>query len=80
MITIEFREERYAIRTSNGMYLNRDGKLVPLPSEDTLFSIEFHKGCVAFKVTYFMLKRFYFLNNFLARFCSNYESTKMENI
>ena len=32
------------------MYLNRDGKLVPLPSEDTLFSIEFHKGCVAFKV------------------------------
>ena len=50
LITIEFRDEKYAIRTSNGMYLNRDGKLVPLPSEDTLFNIEFHKGCVAFKV------------------------------
>jgi hypothetical protein len=50
LVTIEFREERYAIRTSNGMYLNRDGKLVALPSEDTLFSVEFHRGCVAFRV------------------------------
>lgn len=50
LITIEFREERYAIRTSNGMYLNKDGKLVTLPSDDTLFNVEFHKGCVAFKV------------------------------
>lgn len=49
LITIEFREEKYAIRTSNGMYLNKDGKLVGMPSEDTLFSVEFHKGCVAFK-------------------------------
>lgn len=49
LITIEFRDEKYAIRTSNGMYLNKDGKLVALPSEDTLFNIEFHKGCVAFK-------------------------------
>jgi fascin 1/2 len=50
LITIEFREEKYAIRTSNGMYLNMNGKLVNMPSDDTLFSIEFHKGCVAFKV------------------------------
>lgn len=50
LITIEFREEKYAIRTSNGMYLNKDGKLVTIPSEDTLFNVEFHKGCVAFKV------------------------------
>ena len=56
LITIEFREEKYAIRTSNGMYLNRDGKLVPLPSDDTLFSIEFHKGCVAFKVIHIKTK------------------------
>lgn len=49
LITIEFREDKYAIRTSNGMYLHKDGKLVTLPSEDTLFSVEFHKGCVAFK-------------------------------
>ncbi len=51
LITVEFREEKYAIRTSNGMYLNRDGKLVNSPSEDTLFNVEFHKGCVAFKVS-----------------------------
>ena len=51
LITIEFREEKYAIRTSNGMYLSKDGKLVNLPSEDTLFNIEFHRGCVAFKVS-----------------------------
>ena len=50
LITIEFREDKYAIRTSNGMYLSKDGKLVTLPSEETLFNIEFHKGCVAFKV------------------------------
>ena len=50
LITIEFRDEKYAIRTSNGMYLNKDGKLVPLPSDDTLYNIEFHRGCVAFKV------------------------------
>ncbi len=55
LITIEFREEKYAIRTSNGMYLNKDGKLVTLPSEDTLFNIEFHKGCVAFKVRIFFI-------------------------
>lgn len=51
LITIEFREEKYAIRTSNGMYLNKDGKLVNAPSDETLFNIEFHKGCVAFKVS-----------------------------
>ncbi len=50
LITIEFREEKYAIRTSNGMYLNKDGKLVPVPSDDTLYNIEFHRGFVAFKV------------------------------
>lgn len=49
LITIEFREEKYAIRTSNGMYLNKDGKLCSIPSEETLFNVEFHRGCVAFK-------------------------------
>lgn len=49
LITIEFRDERYAIRTNNGMYLNKDGKLVDSPSFDTLFNIEFYKGCIAFK-------------------------------
>lgn len=49
LITIEFRDEKYAIRTSNGMYLHSDGKLTQAPSEDTLFNIEMHKGCVAFK-------------------------------
>ena len=54
LITIEFRDERYAIRTSNGMYLSKEGKLVQEASEDTLFNIEFYKGCVAFKVTLFI--------------------------
>jgi hypothetical protein len=33
------------------MYLSKEGKLVPLPSDDTLFNIEFHRGFVAFKHT-----------------------------
>ena len=53
LITIEFRDERYAIRTSNGMYLSKDGKLVQEASEDTLFNIEFYKGCGAFKVNFY---------------------------
>ena len=52
LITIEFREEKYSIRTSNGMYLSKDGKLVEDASEDTSFNIEFYKGCVAFKVVF----------------------------
>ena len=51
LITIEFRDEKYAIRTSNGMYLNKDGKLVTAPDTDTLYHVEFHRGSLAFKVT-----------------------------
>jgi hypothetical protein len=51
LITIEFRDEKYAIRTSNGMYLNKDGKLVMMPNLGTLYNIELHRGCVAFRVS-----------------------------
>jgi fascin 1 len=63
LITVEFREDSYAIRTSNGMYLSNNGKLVYLPSDETLFNVEFHKGCVAFKVKLnsFILFLFFYL-------------------
>ena len=50
-ITLEFDETRgkYALRTSNKMYLRSDGSLGETAGNDSLFTIEFHKGKVAFR-------------------------------
>ncbi len=50
LITVEFENGKYAIRMNSGLYLSKTGKLVPNSNADTLFSIDFVKGCVAFKV------------------------------
>ncbi len=60
LFTIEFQEGKYAIRTNSGMYLSKNGKLVPISNTDTLYNIEFFKGCVAFKVGC-LSQRFIFL-------------------
>lgn len=49
LITLEFLEQRYAIKTYSGMYLNQNGKLVPVADKTTLFALVFYGGQVAFK-------------------------------
>ena len=50
------------------MYLSKEGKLVHMPSEATLFNIELHnRGCVAFKV----IEKFYFKNKNISQIVSN---------
>jgi len=51
LFTLEFREEanKYAIHSSNNMYLMRDGRLVPELSKDCLFACEYHGGYIALR-------------------------------
>lgn len=44
LITLEFREGKYAVKTCDNFYLSRDGTLCRVPSEDTLFSLEIRSG------------------------------------
>ena len=43
------QHQRYCIRSSNGLYFHRDGNLSEKQTDDTLFTIELHKGYVTFK-------------------------------
>ncbi|CAH1273843.1 fascin-2-like [Branchiostoma lanceolatum] len=49
LITLEFRDGKYAIKTCNNKYLHRDGRLVDDSSEDTDFTLEFRSGKIALK-------------------------------
>jgi hypothetical protein len=41
VVELEFRDGLYGVKTSDGRYLHRDGRLVDLPSAaDTMFSVE----------------------------------------
>lgn len=45
LVTLEFRDGRYCVRSCDGRYLHRDGTLVDEPDpEDTLFSVEIRSG------------------------------------
>ena len=44
LVTLEFRDGRYCVRSSDGRYLHRDGSLVSDPSPDTSFSLEIKSG------------------------------------
>lgn len=44
LITIEFCEGKYAVKTCDGRYLHRDGQLVAEPSVDTLYTLEIRSG------------------------------------
>ena len=47
LITLEFREGMYAVKTCDNYYLSRDGTLCRRPSEDTLFKLEIRSGANA---------------------------------
>jgi len=44
LITLEFRDGGYCVKTCDNRYLHRDGSLVNDPSEDTLFTLEIKSG------------------------------------
>jgi len=51
LFTLEFRDEanKYALHTSNNMYLANDGKLVRELSEECLFACEYHGGYLSLR-------------------------------
>lgn len=49
VMTLLFREKAYAILTSDDRYLAVDGSLEPSCSTNTLYTIEFYSGNIAFK-------------------------------
>lgn len=44
LVTLEFIDSRYAVRTCDDRYLHRDGSLVARPGPDTSFSLELKSG------------------------------------
>ena len=49
VITMVFKDNGYALVTSDGRYLATDGSLEKSCSENTLFTVEFYTGNVALK-------------------------------
>ena len=49
ILAVEYINHRYCIRSSDGLYFHKDGKLIRQPSAETSFTIELHKGYLTFK-------------------------------
>jgi len=49
IFAIEYLNDHYCIRTSNGFYVHKDGKLVDQSIDETLFTIELQKGYLTLK-------------------------------
>lgn len=49
ILAIEYLNDHYCIRSTNGSYLQKDGKLTTIQTDDTLFTIELYKGYLTFK-------------------------------
>ncbi|CAF1024117.1 unnamed protein product [Didymodactylos carnosus] len=49
LITVEYCDGRYAIRTCDGLYFHKDGKLMQQCTDESLFTIELNKGYLGFK-------------------------------
>ena len=49
LFTLEFRDEKYAIHTTNNKYLCRDGRLLQQCTKDALFCLEYHHGSLALR-------------------------------
>ncbi|XP_055351618.1 protein singed-like [Paramacrobiotus metropolitanus] len=49
LLTLEFIQQRYVIKTYSGLYLNNHGKLVPDISPATLFTVVFYGGQAALR-------------------------------
>ena len=46
---MEYIDGKYCIRSCDGLYFHKDGKLISKQSNDTLFTIELSKGYLSFK-------------------------------
>jgi Fascin domain len=49
LLSLEFTQQRYYIKTYSGLYLNRHGKLVPDATADSAYTVIFHAGQAAFR-------------------------------
>ncbi|KAB7495695.1 Protein singed [Armadillidium nasatum] len=49
LFTLEFRDDKYAIHTSNNLYLARDGRLTEKCTRENLFCLEYHHGSLALR-------------------------------
>ena len=49
ILTVEYFNGHYCIRSSNGLYFHKDGKLISTQTNETLFMIELYKGYLTFK-------------------------------
>lgn len=49
LFTLEFRDHKYAIHTTNNKYLSTDGKLIADCTRDCLFCLEYHHGSLALR-------------------------------
>ena len=49
ILTVEYFDGQYCIRSCNGLYFHKDGKLISKQTNDTLFTIELFKGYLTFK-------------------------------
>merc|ERR1712226_1174451 len=44
LITLEFRDGKYAVKSSDNRYLHQNGELVDAPSKETLYTLEIRSG------------------------------------
>ncbi|CAF1418885.1 unnamed protein product [Didymodactylos carnosus] len=49
LITVEYCDDKYAIRTCDRLYFHKEGKLIQQCTDESLFTIELNKGYLAFK-------------------------------
>ncbi|CAF1359661.1 unnamed protein product [Adineta steineri] len=49
ILAVEYLHDHYCIRSSNGFYFHKDGKVITKQTDETLFTIELHKGYITFK-------------------------------
>lgn len=49
ILTVEYVDGQYFIRSSNGFYFHKDGKLISKQTNETSFKIELYKGFLTFR-------------------------------
>ncbi|UJR23758.1 hypothetical protein I4U23_026735 [Adineta vaga] len=49
ILTVEYIDGQYCIRSNDGLYFHKDGKLISKRTNETLFTIELYKGYLTFK-------------------------------
>ncbi|CAF1463030.1 unnamed protein product [Rotaria magnacalcarata] len=49
ILTVEYFDGQYCVRSCNGLYFHKDGKLIAKKTNDTFFTIELFKGYLTFK-------------------------------